>query len=212
MYRNCISLVLLFVLFISCNQGKKSDNATSQDSVIAVAPVNVEQQNQLSEVITRFARAYASKDNLKANTLIHPDLGIYIIYRPGAADTFVKVDTLNFSQPIPEVFGYPDLNFEYALTYDKLPAFDCGSEKWDKMGFVCDTTSHPNQLSNIAAFEDEFDEAKFSEEDLIQIERTEKESYRVIITSEYPLVFHVRKYKGAWCVTTLDRAYAGCDA
>ena len=212
MYKHCISLVLLFALIISCNPRKKSEKETKQDSVVTVVPTTSEEQNQLSEVITRFARAYASKDNLKANTLIHPDLGIYIIYRPGAADTFVKIDSLNFSQPIPEVFAYPDLSFDFALTYEKLPAFDCGSEKWDKMGFVCDTTSHPNQLSNIAAFEDEFDEDKFSEDDLIQIERAEKESYRIILTSQYPLVFHVRKYKGGWYVTTLDRAYAGCDA
>ena len=212
MYRHHISLVLLFVLLISCNQGKKSDKVTSQDSVIAVAPVTVEQQNQLSEVITRFVRAYSSKDNAKANALIHPEIGIYIIYRPGAGDTFVKMDSLDFSNPIPEVFAYPELTIDFPLTYEKLPSFDCGTEKWDKVGFVCDTTSHPNQLSNIAAFEDEFDENKFSEDDLIQIERAEKESYRIIITSDYPLVFHVRKFNGAWYVTTLDRAYAGCDA
>jgi hypothetical protein len=212
MCKHCISLVLLFALFISCNQGKKSEKTTNQDSVVTVIPVTVEEQNHLSEVITRFARAYSSKDNAKANALIHPDLGIYIIYRPGAGDTFVKMDSLDFANPIPEVFAYPELKTDYPLTYEKLPAFDCGTENWDKMGFVCDTTSHPNQLSNIAAFEDEFDENKFSDDDLIQIERAEKESYRIIITSEYPLVFHVRKFKGAWYVTTLDRAYAGCDA
>jgi hypothetical protein len=119
---------------------------------------------------------------------------------------------LDFNSPVPEVFAYPDLDTEYALTFEALPSYDCGTEKWDKLGFVCDTTKHPSQLSNIAAFEDEFDEDKFSEDELLKIEIAEKESYRIIVTSEYPLVFHVRKFKGAWYVTTLDRAYAGCDA
>ncbi|MGN0002758.1 MAG: hypothetical protein ACI35V_04920 [Sphingobacterium composti] len=204
--------MLLFALIISCNPSNKSEKETTQDSVVTVVPTTSEEQNQLSEVITRFARAYASKDNEKANALIHPDLGIYIIYRPGAADTFVKMDSLNFSQPTPEVFAYPDLNFDYALTYEKLPVFDCGTEKWEKFGFFCDTTSHPNQLSNIAAFEEEFNDKAFSEDDLINLEMAEKESYRVIVTAKDPLIFHVRKYNGGWYVTTLDRAYGSCDA
>lgn len=206
-----ICIVAVWALCISCNQGKKSDDVSTKDTASVVVPVTIDEQNQLSEVITRFARAYASKDNAKANALIHPDLGIHIIYRPGAADTFVKMDSIDFSKPIPEVYAYPDFSTEYALSFDKLPAFDCGTEKWDKLGFYCDTTSHPNQLSNIAAFEDEFDD-KFSEDDLLRIEIAEKESYRIIITSDTPLIFHVRKYNGLWYVTTLDRAYAGCDA
>ncbi|MBD1428868.1 hypothetical protein [Sphingobacterium litopenaei] len=207
-----IGLLALLTLTVSCNQGKNSEKIVSKDSVTVVVPVTIEEQNQLSEVITRFVRAYASKDNAKANALIHPELGIYIIYRPGASDTFVKMDSLDFAHPVPEVFAYPDLNTEFALTFEKLPSYDCGTEKWNKEGFICDTTAHPNQLSNITAFEDEFDEDKFSEEDLIRIEVSEKESYRVIVTADQPLIFHVRKYKGAWYVTTLDRAYAGCDA
>lgn len=213
MFRNWFVLSLVFLLLVGCNQ--KSKNSTTEqtnDTVVNIIPVTVEEQNQLSEVITRFVRAYNSKDNAKINALIHPELGIYIIYRPGAADTFIRMDSLDFSKPVPEVFAYPDFSTEYALTFDKLPTFDCGTEKWDKLGFVCDTTSHPNQLSNIAAFEEEFNENQFSEAELNKIEIAEKESYRVIVTADIPLIFHVRKYKGAWYVMTLDRAYAGCDA
>ena len=213
MCRKGFGLIFIIVLLtISCNRGNKSNKTEQRDTVAVVAPKTVDEQNQLSEVITRFVRAYASKYNAKANALIHPDLGIYIIYRPGASDTFVKKDSLDFSQPIPDMYAYPDFTTDLSLTYDILPIYDCGTEKWDKFGFICDTTSHPNQLSNIAAFEDEFDEEKFSEDDLLRIELSEKESYRIIVTAENPLIFHVRKYKGAWYVTTLDRAYAGCEA
>lgn len=213
MCKQGINLMLLVALFISCNQGKKSEKVMEQDSVATVAPVTVEDQNQLSEVITRFVLAYSSKDNAKANALIHSDLGIYLIYRPGVADTFLKMDSLDFAKPYPDHFIYPDFNTDYVLTYEKLPVFDCGTEKWDKLGFYCDTTMHPNQLSNIAAFEEEFNEQKLSDEALLEIEKEEKESFRIIVTTmNYPLVFHVRKVNGNWFVTTLDRAYAGCDA
>lgn len=207
-----VGAIMLLALFVaSCGQGQKKE-VEKRDTVDVVVPVTTEERNELSEVITRFVRAYISKDNQKANALIHPELGFTIIYRPGAADTFVKIDTIDFTKPIPENYAYPALSNDYVLTYEKLPEFDCGTEKWNKLGFICDTTSHPNQLSNIVAFEKEFDERAFPEEMLDSIEVNELESFRVILTAGTPLVFHVQKYKGRWYVTTLDRAYAGCDA
>lgn len=208
-----MALVLGVSFFSSCtNAPKKNGVEEPKDSVAIVAPSTPEEQDELSEVITRFARAYVSKDQAKINALIHPDLGLYVIYRPGVSDTFVHVDSLDFSKPIPHYYDYEAVSYDYVLAYDKLPVYDCGREKWDKLGFICDTTRHPNQLSNIAAFEDEFEEVKFSDDDLEKLEIAESKSYRVIITAEIPLIFHVRKYEGKWYVTTLDRAYAGCDA
>ena len=212
MYKSLIATLSCFAFFISCNQKNNSANNSQKDTVQVVVPENRAEEQSLSEVITKFVRAYSSEDNEKVNSLISKDLGFYIIYRPGASDTFMKTDSLDFSKPIPEYYAYPKFVSEHALVYDKLPIYDCGLEKWDKEGFYCDTTAHPNQLSNIAAFEDEFEEDKFSEEDLLKLEIAEKESYRVIVTNDNPLIFHVRKYKGKWYVVALDRAYAGCDA
>lgn len=205
------AVILLALSMASCRQGQNKA-VEKKDSVAVVVPVTTEDRNELSEVITRFVRAYISKDNKKANALIHPDLGFTVIYRPGVADTFLKIDTIDFAKPIPENYAYPEIGNDYVLVYEKLPEFDCGTEKWDKLGLVCDTTSHPNQLSNIIAFEKEFDEKAFSEEMLDSIEVNELASFRVILTTATPLVFHVQKYRGRWYVTTLDRAYAGCDA
>lgn len=214
MNKNWLGLIVLILMVISCNQKSKTTQTDQQDSIVVVSPTTIEEKNQLAEVITRFVRAYASKDNSKANALIHPSLGIYIIFRPGAADNFVHVDSLDFARSVPEVYAYGDFSTEHALTFESLPVFDCGTEKWDKQGFFCDTTAHPNQLSNIAAFEEQFNETEYSDEELEELEKSEKESYRVIVTGNAvdPLIFHVRKYQGSWYVTTLDRAYGGCDA
>src|SRR5690606_9461289 len=138
--------ILLLCLIWSCNQGNKSAKTDSKDSVSSVVPTSPEEEQNLSEVITRFARAYASKDNAKANQLIHPDLGIYIIYRPGAADNFVKMDSFDFQALIPSFYASTDLEHDYALTYDILPSIDCGDFTWDKVGFICVSTSRPQQL------------------------------------------------------------------
>lgn len=212
MCKSLSTVALLVVLLASCGQGTKKQETEKKDTLATVTPITIEERNQLTEVITRFVRAYISRDNQKVNNLIHPDLGFTVIYRPGAADTFVKVDSMDFWNPVPDYFPYPVMQNDYVLTFEKLPEFDCGTEQWTKLGFFCDTTSHPKQQSNIAAFEKEFDESKLTEEELEVLEKNEEASFRVILTSKMPLIFHVQRYNGNWYVTALDRAYAGCDA
>jgi len=200
-------------LLSACNQGnKQTQKDTSPDTSTQVTPHTPEEVQSISEVITRFVRGYASRDNEKVNQLIHPDLGLTIIYRPGASDNFTKVDSIDFDHPVPEYYAYPTLENEYALTFDKLPEFSCDTEKWDKQGFICDTTAHPQQLTQIAAFANEFNEGEYDKDTLEKIKQNENASFRVIVTNKNPLIFHVQRYDGKWYVTVLDRAYAGCDA
>lgn len=211
MQKYILGLGVAVLFFASCNSTTKKEE-NKKGSVAVIAPDSQEETNNLSDVITRFVRAYSSKDNAKANKLIHPDLGFTVIYRPGASDDFLYVDSVDFSKPLPEYYAYEDFSHDFSLTYEKLPKFDCGTEKWNKQGFFCDTTSHPNQISNIIAFNKEFEAENYSEADLEKAEKSEAESYRVIVTGVTPLIFHVQLYQGKWYVTTLDRAYAGCDA
>lgn len=212
MRKYIIGCGMLALLIGACTNNETKTKETQDSSVVNVPTEVLTTDVNLTEVITRFVRAYASQDNGKANNLIHPDLGFTVIYRPGVADTFEKVDSINFQHPIPSHFAYPTISNDYALTFESLPSYDCGTEKWDKEGFFCDTTAHPRQLSNIIAFENEFDEDKVSEDELLKIEQYEANSFRIIVTTRIPLVFHVQRYKGGWYVTTLDRAYASCES
>lgn len=207
-------LFFLFALFglYACNQGgskqTKEQEIITQDSLVAV---NLS-ADSIDNAINSFVDAYIKKDSKAANALIHPDLGISIIFRPGASDLYYHVDSIDFSRPVPEYYPYFDVKKDFELAYDKLPEFDCGTDKWNKQGFYCDTTLTPKQLSEIVEFEKEFQPANFPSSYVQKIADLEKDSYRVILTSENPLIFHVKKYKGKWYVTVLDRAYAGCDA
>ncbi len=204
-----LTLIIATIIAItsSCRQSSKKSEET-KDTVTQVAPT--EQEQQITEVITRFARAYNAQDNEKANALIHPDLGLYVIYRPGASDTYTRVDRIDFTKPVPEHFPYTMLQHDYVLRFEKLPIFDCGTETWDKLGFFADTAAVANQLTIIAEFEKEFNNA--TEAEVVRIKEVEKDSYRVILTVNENLIFHVKKYEGAWYVIVLDRAYGWCDA
>src|SRR5690606_17823343 len=102
------------------------------------------------------------------------------------------------------------------LSFETLPEFDCGSERWDKLGFFCDTVANSDQthkLQTIVKFQQEFNERKYDDAQK-QISNLDEGSYRVILaqsSGDY-LIFHVKQFENTWYVTILDRAYAGCDA
>ncbi|MFD1769338.1 hypothetical protein [Sphingobacterium suaedae] len=200
----------LCCFIIVCSSCTSSNKKTEERTDSVRTPITTEETQLISEVITRFARAYISQDNQKANALINPKLGLYIIYRPGAADSYEHVDSIDFQSPIPTHFPYTKFENDYVLTFDKLPVYDCGGEKWDKLGFFCDTTTQANQLTQIAKFKQEFDEKNAAE--VSKISEIEKDTYRVILTKNENLIFHIKKFEGAWYVIVLDRAYGWCDA
>ena len=208
----CVAFFISLMMLQACNQGARKTNETIKDSITQSSIDNAEEIGDISEVLTRFVRAYASRDQAKINSLLHPELGLTVIYRSGVSDNFTTVDSMDFAHPVPNYYPYPTLDNPYALTFDTLPVFDCGTGEWNKEGFICDTTGHPTQLTRIALFENEFNEATYSPATLEQIANREKLSFRVIVTTKNPLIFHVQKFQGQWYVTVLDRAYSGCDA
>src|SRR5690606_14512303 len=180
MKKTLATLAVCALLFTACHNSDKK--ATSQaDSSKREAIDQPEEVQQISEVITRFVRAYISQDNEKLNALVHPELGMAIIYRPGAADTFALIDSFDFKKPVPEYYAYPPLQNDQVLTFEKLPSFDCDSMKWDKTGFYSDTTSNSQTqlLQTIVKFEEEFESSKYNEQQKKRIQELENGSYRV---------------------------------
>lgn len=214
-----VKIISLFALlgllfFSSCNQTKKQQT-TNSDSTAREAINNPEQIKQITEVITRFTRSYLSQDQSKTNALIHPEHGIAIIHRPGVADTYTIEDSIDYKHPMPHYYPYETFANDQVLTFESLPAYDCGKEKWDKIGFFTDTTRHSETkiLETIAKFFDEYEQIPYDEAAKSKINALETGSYRVILALEdHHLIFHVKQFGEAWYVTILDRAYASCDA
>lgn len=204
--------VLAFIHLASCNQRTGSNTNKQDDIEEPVSTFNKEEADSLKNTIYAFIKAFENKSNAEINALIHPELGIKIIYRPGVSDTFFEAKAIDFSKPIPSYYEYLTITSDYALEYGQLPEYDCATETWDKLGLYCDTTIHPNILSSIIAFENQYAVEKFSKAYIDNILESESNSYRVILAKDDPFVFHVQHYEGRWYVVVLDRAYAGCDA
>jgi len=209
--RNSFLFIVLILLVTAACRPTKKQNEEKKDSVTTPIDTNsVPVTSSLQEVITEFAQAYIKQDQQKINAHIHPELGLYIIYRPGAGDEYTHVDSINFKKSVPEHFPYGKISASDLISFAKLPEFDCGTDRWSKLGFFCDTTKTPKQLSIILNFKKEFEAVSPAE--ISKIQNIEKDSYRVILTRGDNLIFHVKKYKDAWYITTLDRAYGWCDA
>lgn len=207
-------LTAFFALYISSCSNSKQENTDNEalDSIAALEQRPNELANELTETITRFVRAYNSQDSQKTNAVIHPETGLYVIYRPGAIDRYEHIDRLDFDHPIPSVRKHASFENNYALTFESAPKFSCETEKWNKEGFFCDTTAHPNRLGFLADFLNEHNESDISDEEIKQFHELEGESYQVILTTDEPLIFHVTRLGDGWYVTLLDRAYGSCDA
>ncbi len=207
-------LGLLLLVVTACNNSGKKVEA-HQDSTQRVEMNNPEEIQQISEVITRFARAYLSEDNGKINALIHPEHGIAVIHRPGVADTYTIIDSIDFKNPMPKHYAYPVFVNKQVLKFEPLPSYDCETFKWDKFGFYCDTTATAvnKPLETLAKFAEEYVETKFDDAKKKEVAIYEDGAYRVILAQEDgELIFHVKKFDKGWYVTILDRAYTNCDA
>ncbi len=210
-----IALIAFIVLLGSCNNSQKSASA-QQDTVTRARLNKPEEIQQISEVITRFARAYLSQDNEKVNALIHPQHGLAVIYRPGVMDDFILVDSFDFKSPVPESYPYVTFENDKMLTFEPLPEFLCDTDKWTKYGFSSDTTatSVTHLLDTIMKYQGEYNEVKYDDTVKTKASVLEDGSYRVILnpSDEHFLIFHVKQFDGAWYVTLLDRSYGNCDA
>lgn len=203
---------IMMFLVVGCNQGNKKNN--QEDLVGSKDSLQIQHAitDEKDKVIHAFVGAFSKKDATLINALIHPELGMKIIFRPGVSDRFYQVENIDFFKPVPEYYPYPDIKNKFELHYEKLPEFDCGTEKWNKQGLFCDSTQNPKQLSEIISFEKEFEPNNYPDSYEKEIQELERDSYRVILTGENPLIFHIKRYNGKWYITVLDRAYAGCDA
>lgn len=210
-----IALIAFIGLLGSCNNSQKSASA-QQDTVTRASLNKPEEIQQISEVITRFARAYLSQDNEKVNALIHPQHGLAVIYRPGVMDDFKLVDSFDFKSPVPESYPYVTFENDKMLTFEPLPEFLCDTDKWTKYGFSSDTTatSVTHLLDTIIKYQGEYNEVKYDDTVKTKASVLEDGSYRVILnpSDEHFLIFHVKQFDGAWYVTVLDRSYGNCDA
>jgi hypothetical protein len=161
--------------------------------------------------------AFAKNDIAAINkNYIHPEYGVYTIYRPGAIDRFVQSDTLDVTAPLPhgQTHSSKAKPGQYPLRYRRLPRFDCDKEAWDKTGLYADTIRHPKPLTHIALFEEKYEERIYNKKEKARLRFIENNSFCIIFTETEAggLVFYMMRIKGRWYLSVIDMAMGDCSA
>lgn len=160
---------------------------------------------------------FSEKDSTAINRFVHPDVGVYVVYRRGASDTYTHIDQVDFSNTEPDYMG--DYLLESPILsvseLTSLTEYNCETESWHlSPGVYYDGDYRDNRLSAIDTFREQDGQANFSDEIRESHIKLEKQSVRIIVIteSEESLVFYLTQFNDAWYLSIIDRAVAECDA
>lgn len=175
----------------------------------------------LETTVQKVLQGFQKQDSSTINTLIHKDIGLYVVFRVGVPNVYAQVDGLDFHAPIPGYLPYSSLSNQTlranrkVTRYGKLPQFNCDTESWSQNGLsVGNLGQETDLLSDIAMFAKQYDSAEISDEEIATLKNLESKSRRVVLTSQNgdELVFHLSHIEGRWYLTLLDRVTSDCSA
>lgn len=172
------------------------------------------------QVVNQVIAGFQQRDNSKINSLIHRDIGLYVMYRPGVMDTYNRTERLDFNAPIPGYLPYesPSRNalkrYNKVTRYNITPRFDCDKERWNMTGLFVGRTGENHLLSESAKWLKKYEIPDLPDKDIAAMKRVESVSRRVVLIADddSSLVFHLSHIRGKWYLTLLDRLSDDCSA
>ncbi|MEM9685888.1 MAG: hypothetical protein AAF934_03090 [Bacteroidota bacterium] len=186
-------ILLLSVLTISCRTTHSVHN---------------DLENNIAKVIKLFT--HKSSD---INEMIHSETGVFIVYRPGAFNTYLKINTIDFNTPN-RYLPHADVEPAYNMNYESLPTYSCSEEKWSKTGLYCDLTTRDYLLSTTAYNLEKYELGTIDNATMEAFKILEQNSHRVVLTDkdDNALIFYLTRIKSKWYLTILDTVSGDCSA
>jgi len=169
---------------------------------------------KLEKSILKVIKAFNDKDASSLHKMIHKDYGLTVVFRSGVFDEFKTIDKIDFSNPVPSSWPYPEVTSPSGLTYEATPVYDCGSETWDKKGLFCDTSSPDGLLLRTVHILKKYAEIDTDPAIVEKFKALESISRRVVLIDKdgKSLIFSLSLIKGKWYITALDRVSGDCSS
>ena len=171
----------------------------------------VSEGSSLTAAIRETIEAWQNRDEQRLTSLVSPDFGLVFIYQPGAARTMTIAGGISFDKPVPRYLAYlTRITVEGGVRFEELPEFDCDEWEWSKPpGIYCDTLRTDTVLSDIAKFENEYENRGWTAAQIARMEEVERLSHKVVVVSrdgdEDDVTFHLSWLAGRWCLVAIDR-------
>ena len=196
--KNHITIFLALISCIAFGQNKKTEA-------------------EFRKLCSEIATAFAKKNSTAINKYINPETGVYVVTRPGAMDEFINQKKLDAKNPFKIKYPYSDTSAvkKHFVKYGAAPTFDCGSMKWNKNGFVADSSTKFNRISDIMNFRTKNEGAKYSKEEIEKINTAEKINRKIVFTlinKGHGLVFYLTFLNGKWYLFLIDTVASDCGA
>ncbi len=178
---------------------------------------NKKTEAEFKKMCSEIANAFAKKNIFAINKYINSQTGVYIITRPGAIDVFSNEKKLDVKNPIKPTYPFSDTSSvkKHVIKYGLAPKFDCGTMKWNQVGFVADSSTKYNRISDIMDFRTKYENEKYTKEDSIKKDSVEKHIRKVVFTEiakNHGLVFYLSFLNGKWYLTIVDTVEGSCGA
>jgi hypothetical protein len=193
------SPVLFLFLFLQCSGIK---NTVSQDEMLHYTGVQV-------------LNALAQRDSAALSKFVNPEMGVWLIYRPGAIDVALHTYAPAPKAGFPWVMGeFNDRAFfgDLRKGYNK---YSCDSNAWQNSGFLYSDTTNDNRLNVIQDFRQKWLNEDIPEKDkklaALALDGDVKFWY-VEEKTQRGLVFHLKKHKGKWWLSILNFVDSDCGA
>lgn len=190
--------------------------------LLMTAPLFLWSQDKKSEAdfqktCSEIANAFAKQNIAAVNKYINADIGLFIITRPGVMDACTHQKNLDEKKPFAIQYAYKDKSQvkKHKVTFGTAPKYNCGTEKWDKKGFIADSTTHYDRISNVMYMTGKYGGVKPSEEELNRIKGLESNSRKVVFTELKKgkgIVFHMIFTGGKWYLLLVDLVASSCEA
>lgn len=175
------------------------------------------QEDTLQTTAVQVLQALAKRDSAALSRFINPELGIWMIHRPGAIDYIEHGFTVSPPPKIqyPWVMG-PFKQLEKTAVLTKgLNKFSCDSNVWQKIGFLYCDTCNDNKLAIIQDFMIEWKLAEVTENQKKLAAKAlngDVKFWYVEDRTERGLVFHLTELNGKWWLTILNFVESDCGA
>jgi hypothetical protein len=181
------------------------------------AQITKKQEADFKKTCYNIAEAFAKKNIAALNKYIDLQTGVYVITRPGAIDQSMNYKKLETKNEWMQHYPYKDSVkiTKYKLTYGNAPRFNCGDNKWDKKGFVADSSSKNDRLSSLLSMRSQYENEQHTSEEMEKVKTLEKNSRRVVFTEIAKgrgLVFHLALINGKWHLFIIDTVAGNCEA
>jgi len=175
-------------------------------------------EERFQEVCEKLVNGFRRKNFDEINSLIQPELGVYILHRMGIMDIFQHYDSILakdefIKRALIEPYLKYDNNIKIKVLYQELPKYSCESEVWSKSGNFTDTVKSMNSITSIIKYREFVLEEKYDSSLISKINFIEKNSRQVIFTDigDSSFIISMIYINNQWYIITINLLITDCS-